>query len=194
MNETAYNELSDGELTILLTKGDHSAFTEIFNRYSAVLYSHAYNKLRNESDARDVVQEMFINLWARREKLDGANNLSGYLYTAVRNSIFNLIKHQKVTAAYAENFSKINEQSGIITDHLIREKQFAAMIEAEIANLPPRMREVFELRRKENLSNKQIAERLNLAESTVADQMKKALRILRVRIGLILIIIGYFNA
>lgn len=190
---TYYTDLNDAELTFLIKQGDHAAFTEVFNRYSSVLYAHAANKLRDDSDARDVVQEMFIRLWAKRERLDAGNNLSGYLYTALRNSIFNLIKHKKVTSAYAETFSKINIQSDVISDHLIREKQFAAMIEAEIAALPPRMREVFELRRKENLSNRQIAQRLSLAESTVADQMKKALKILRVRIGLILVIINYLH-
>ena len=186
-----YSKFPDGELALLVRAGDHAAFTEIFNRYSALLYVHAFNKLRDENDARDVVQEMFINLWAKKENLDVANNLSGYLYTAVRNNIFNFIKHQKVTSAYAEKFSGLNQNSEIITDHLVRERQFAAIIAAEIALLPPRMREIFELRQKEHLSNREIAQKLGLAESTVADQMKKALKTLRLKLGLMIFTIFF---
>jgi RNA polymerase sigma-70 factor (ECF subfamily) len=182
-----YKTFHDVELMDLLKSSDHAAFTEIFHRYSSLLYSHAYNKLRNETEARDVVQEIFVLLWAKREELDLKTNLPGYLYTAVRNNIFNMLKHKKIISAYATVFSSINEQSEVITDHLVRSKQFAAIIDAEIAALPPRMRKVFELRRIEHLSNREVALMLNITESTAADQVKKALRILRMRIGLILI-------
>lgn len=114
-------------------------------------------------------------------------NLSGYLYTTARNAVFDLLRHKVHVDAYAESYTRFVEDNVAETDYLIREKQFAAMIEAEIAALPPRMREVFELRRVENLSNKEIAEKLNLSEHTVKDQMKKALKILRPKIGLVII-------
>ncbi|WP_316798468.1 RNA polymerase sigma-70 factor [Pedobacter frigidisoli] len=192
-NGISYSSLTDNELLYHLKNDDHLAFTEIFRRYSALLYSNAFNKLRNESDARDVVQEMFIKIWTKRESIQMDNNLSGYLFVALRNGIFNLIKHNNLVSAYADQFSQANADSGVYTDTLIREKQFAAMIEAEIASLPPRMRAVFELRRMENLSNKEVAARLGITESTAADQMKKALRILKTRIGLILVVVHYLN-
>lgn len=188
-----YTELTDDELLYHLKNDDHLAFTEIFNRYSQLLYGHAFNKLRSESDARDVVQEMLMKVWDKRTSIEIGNNLGGYLFIALRNSIFNFIKHKNLVNAYAETFAKANADSGIYTDTLIREKQFAAMIEAEIASLPPRMRAVFELRRKENLSNREVAVKLGITESTAADQMKKALRILKTRIGMILIVLHYLN-
>ncbi len=188
-----YTALTDDDLLFRLRNDDHLAFAEIFNRYNQLLYAHAYNKLRDESDARDIVQEMFVKFWDKRQYIEEGNNLSGYLFVAVRNQVFNLIKHKNLVNAYADRFTKANADSGIYTDTLIREKQFSAMIETEIANLPPRMRAVFELRRKENLSNKEVAEQLGITESTVADQMKKALRILRTKFGLILIVVHYLN-
>lgn len=188
-----YNTLSDIELTALLKGGDHAAFTEVFNRYHALLYAHAFNKLRDEEDADDAVQEIFTKLWVKRDFLETENNLAGYLFRSIRNSIFDLIKHKKVVTAYEESFKGFVDSSSVKTDHLIREKQFAALIEKEIAALPPRMREVFELRRKENLSNKEIALRMDIAESTVADQMKKALKVLRIRIGLALILVSWWD-
>ena len=188
-----YEKMTDDDLLYRLKNDDHLAFTEIFNRYSQLLYAHAYNKLRVESDARDVLQDMFMKFWDKRGSLDQGNNLGGYLFIALRNTIFNLIKTRARTTAYADQFTKANADSGVYTDTLIREKQFSAMIEAEIANLPPRMRAVFELRRKENLSNKEVAARLGITESTSADQMKKAVRMLKTRIGLLWFVLYYLH-
>nr|WP_121270584.1 RNA polymerase sigma-70 factor [Pedobacter schmidteae] len=180
----AYN---DQELFVLLREGKPSAFAEIYNRYSTLLFIHADNKLRDKDEAKDVVQDVLAKLWEKREELDVTANLAGYLYTAVRNKIFDLIKHKKVISGYMETFFAPDANGEEYADHLIRERQFAAMIAAEIEALSPRIREVFELRRLENLSNKEVAKRLNITESTAADYMKKAIKILKPRIGLILI-------
>ncbi len=185
-----YSLFSDQELAKMLNLEDRLAFTEIFYRYSALLYAHAFNKLRDEDDAHDVVQDVFIKLWTKRSTIDPNNNLLGYLFTGVRHAFFDLIKHKKVINAYEESFRAFDQQNYLITDHLIREKQFSALIEKEIAALPPRMRKVFELRRIEHLSNKEIAARMKIKESTVADQMKKALKALRLKIGPIWVLIS----
>lgn len=184
-NHKIYN---DQQLLDLLKKGDEAAFTEIYDRYSALLLIHADNKLHDEDEARDVVQDVFVRLWEKRDQINVSSNLSGYLYNTVRNQIFNMIKHQKVISTYTKGLLDANTNNQIYADHLIREKQFAAMIEAEIAALPPRMRQVFELRRLESLSNKEVAAKLGITELTATDQMKKAMKILRIRIGLMIII------
>jgi RNA polymerase sigma-70 factor (family 1) len=190
----AYSALSDQELVILLKIGDGNAFTEIFDRYSSLLYQHTYNKIRNSEEARDIVQEIFAKLWTKYDELDFKTlNLKGYLYTAARNAVFDLLRHKVHIDAYADSYTRFTAAGTSETDYLIREKQFAAIIEAEIAGLPPKMREVFELRRVDNLPNKAIAEKLNLSEHTVKDQMKKALKILRPKIGLIIIMAHLMN-
>lgn len=189
----AYGIYTDQELTALLKEGNAFAFTEVFNRYSALLYQHTFNKIRDTEEARDVVQEIFAKLWTRREELDlKTMNLKGYLYVTARNAVFDLLRHKTHVEAYAAAYGKFAAEGVAETDYLIREKQLTALIAAEIALLPPRMREVFELRRIENLSNKEIAERLNISEHTVKDQMKKALQKLRPKIGMV-IIMAYVN-
>jgi RNA polymerase sigma-70 factor (ECF subfamily) len=184
---------TDQELFVLLQQGQQIAFAEIYNRYNALLFIHADNKLRDKDEAMDVVQDVLAKLWEKRNELDVTVNLAGYLYTAVRNKIFDLIKHKKVISGYMESFFAPEANREEYADHLIRERQFAALIAAEIEALPPRMREVFELRRLENLSNKEVARRLNITESTAADYMKKAMKILKPRIGLILILASMIN-
>lgn len=189
----AYSTYSDQELTAFLKSGDHAAFTEIFERYNSLLYIHAFRKLRNTEAAKDVVQDTLSALWYKHDVLDAGNNLGGYLYTALRNKIFDLLSHEQVAQKHLESLQTYLNKGNFLADHLVREKQLAAIIEQEIAALPPRMREVFELSRKENLSHKEIAERMAISEQTVTDQVKKALKILKPRIGLVISMIYFIN-
>ncbi|MEJ2881937.1 RNA polymerase sigma factor [Pedobacter sp. GR22-6] len=184
----AYRAYTDQELVALLKQADRLAFTEVFNRYSPLLYKHTYNKLRSAAESEDIVQEIFAKLWGRHEELnEDALNLSAYLYTIARNAVFDLLRRKSHVDHYAASYGQFVEGNYVETDALVRERQLSAIIELEIAALPPRMREVFNLRRIENLSNKEIAERMGLSEHTVKDQMKKAIRTLKPRIGLMLV-------
>jgi DNA-directed RNA polymerase specialized sigma24 family protein len=88
------------ELIALLKGGDEASYTEIYNRYKGILYQHAYRKLRNQDEVDDVIQELFTNLWIKRELLDFKTNLAGYLYVALRNKIINVIAHKQIQAVY----------------------------------------------------------------------------------------------
>jgi RNA polymerase sigma-70 factor (ECF subfamily) len=179
----AYHSMSDVELTGLLRSGDNAAFTEIYNRYHAALYIHAFNKLRNREESRDIVHDLFGSLWNNRVNLVVKTTLSAYLYTAVRYKIFDFISHRDVESRYISSIGEFVEKGDYITDHLVREKELTALIEKEIAALPPKMREVFELSRKANLSHKEIAEQLKLSEKTVKKQVNNSLKILRTKLG-----------
>jgi len=178
--------LSDTELVDLLKSGDQIAYTEIYDRYILILLNHAYNRTRDREEAKDIVHEVFATLWAKRESFNCRSNLSGYLYTAVRNNILNQVMHNDVKGKYLASIAQFinNNNNQIITDHLVREHQLSSIIEKEIAELPPKMREVFELSRKQHFSHKQIAEKLEISEQTVSKHVTNALRILRVRLGI----------
>ncbi|MES2107968.1 MAG: sigma-70 family RNA polymerase sigma factor, partial [Bacteroidota bacterium] len=123
-------------------------------------------------------------LWEKRETLTPQTNLSGYLYTAVRNRILDFVARQNVQSSYIGSLQTFMDQAENATDHLLRENQLTALIEKEIAALPPKMREVFELSRKAHLSHKEIAEQLGISEKTVKSQVNNALKILRVKLGI----------
>lgn len=175
--------LTDPELVSLLKEGDKEAYAEIYNRFKGVLYIHAFRLLQDKEEAKDVVHEIFSRLWTKREQLNFTIGLSAYLYASVRNLIFDQIARKKVESEYLSSLQAFIKEDDYITDHLIREKELVAMIDREIAELPAKMREVFELSRKANLTHRQIAEQLDISEKTVKKQVNNALKTLRVKLG-----------
>ena len=179
-----YDCMNDLELIDLIRTGNQHAFAKIYERYFGVLYLHAYHRLRDKDEAKDLVQELFSYLWSHREHLSPGPNFSNYLYTSVKNRVLNIIAHKSVEDKFLSSLQYADGKVEAITDHLARERQLAEIIEKEIQALPPRMRQVFELSRKANLTYKEIAARLELSEQSVRSHVKGALRLLRTRLGM----------
>jgi RNA polymerase sigma-70 factor (ECF subfamily) len=187
-----FSHLTDTELTNLLKEGNSLAYTEIFERYTEVLLRHAFRFLSVQDEANDVVQDVFLLLWQKRETIVFQTSLSAYLYAAVRNRIFDMVSHQKVVSRYAESISNFMEQDYNITDYQVREKILAAIIEKEIEALPEKMRQIFLLSRKEQLSYKEIAEQLNITDQTARQQVYNAVKKLKLKISSLLCISPFF--
>lgn len=177
-----YSEYTDAELLSKLKNGDEKAYTEIYHRYKAKLYLHVFKKLGDQQQADDIIQDVFTELWLKKETIQ-ANNLGGYLYTAVRNDILDIIAHQDVESAYIVSLQAYIEQGEAITDHRLRTRMLIDLIDKEIGELPEKMREVFEMSRKMYLSHRDISKKLNISEKTVKNQINNALKILRGRLA-----------
>lgn len=174
--------LSDKELVDLFKSGNHGAYEEIYNRYHAILYIHAFKRLQEREECRDIIQELFTNLWLKRNELEFNGHLSGYLYTSVRNKIFDLLAKSKLKASYINSiqaFSRVYTNA----DNLARQNQLKIIIDQEIAALPKRTREIFELSRKGYFTHREISEQLGISEQTVKSTINNALRVLRVKLG-----------
>lgn len=189
MPQNNFATISDEDLLLLFQTGDEGAFKEMFNRYDRLLFVYAYRKLQSKEEAKDVVQEVFINLWNNREHLNVNNSLKVYLYGAVRNRALNVLRHKNIDDKCIASLQLLIDAESATTDYLIREKDIMLLIEKEISLLPPKMREVFELRRKEYLSNREIAEYMHISEQTVATHIKRALKVLKLRLSIIAYII-----
>lgn len=189
----SYTGFSDGELFDLLKNDDQGAYLEIYDRYKVLLQNHAIRKLPEMDDVEDIIQELFIDLWEKRANIHLTTGLGNYLYTAVRNRIFNLFYKRQRQANYLNSLIGVIEKGEYITDLALREKEFSEIIRNEIDLLPPRMREVFVLHRNDGLTYKEIANLLGTSELTVATQVKKSLKTLRMRLGSsgFLIFLGY---
>jgi RNA polymerase sigma-70 factor (family 1) len=184
---------ADVELFARLQQDDHAAYTEIYGKYSRLLFTHAYKKVGDRELSRDLVQDLFTALWVKRQEIIIKTVPSAYLYTALRNRILDHIAHQNVSLGYAAYLENYTLGTNDLTDHLIRHKQLMQLIEQEIAALPEKMRQVFELSRKEHLSHKEIAVELGISEQTVRKQIQNALKIMRPRLGVLFVLIFLFE-
>ncbi|RNL51178.1 RNA polymerase sigma factor [Pedobacter jejuensis] len=180
---TSLNTFSDEQLNELLKSGDQDAYIEIYERYKSLLQQHALRKLGDMDEVEDLIQELFIYIWDKRNTLSITSGLSAYLFTAVRNRVFNVYAKKKREANYLTSLQEFINEGAYTTDLILREKEFRELIEKEIAALPARMREVFLLSRDGFLTHKQIAAKLGTSDLTVTTQIRNALKILRLRLG-----------
>jgi RNA polymerase sigma-70 factor (family 1) len=173
----------DFELFTMLQQGDEAAFLEIYDRYKNVLQNHAYKKLGDIDEVEDIIQELFIYLWDKRETLTLTGSLPAYLFTAVRNRVFGHFNQKQRETAYLASLREFVEKGEYTTDLSIISNELEVIIDNEINALPDRMREVLVLSRKHGYSHKQIAEHFGTSEHTVSKQISNALKTLKVKLG-----------
>ncbi|MDO3693330.1 RNA polymerase sigma-70 factor [Wenyingzhuangia sp. chi5] len=180
--QSIYHKHADDILFNLLKNDDQLAYTELFERYSVILVNHAYKMLGDRDDANDIVQELFLSIWNKRRDLILTGSLSSYLYKATKNKILNHIAHEKVVARYADSISNFIENDYVFADSKIREEELHAIITKEIDLLPDKMRQVFLLKKVEELPYEEIAHKLNITDKTAKQQVYNALKKLRERL------------
>jgi len=158
-----------------IQKGSEKHFKMLFDAYWDKLHALANNTLDRPEDAEDVVQEIFIDIWNRRSSLQ-VDDINAYLYGCVR---FGIAKKLKKTISHRteEIFDHIRDHTDLESN--IEWQDLLDFVAGRIEELPDRCREIFKLSRYEQLSNKEIAEKLNLSTSTVENQINKALKILK---------------
>lgn len=167
-----------------MREGDYAAYSLIYELYWSVLLQHAIRMLRDEDEAKDVVQDVFTMLWAKRDELYLSGPLSAFLYASLRNKILNQIDRSKVRAKYISSLGSFIEAGGYAADEKVMVHELAKIIEEGIAALPPKMREVFELSRVHHLSHQEISEHLNISGNTVKKQINNAIKLLRLKVGI----------
>lgn len=179
-----YSSYSDLELVNLLKQGDRMAINEIYKRYQGVLYSHAYRRLPDREEVRDIIQDLFTYLWANRKQFQLSSSLSAYLYASVRNRVLNQYRNRKVRDNFAASLQEFIELGENVVEEGLREKELRSLIEKEITALPEQMKLIFEMSRKLEMSHNEIAQELQLSPHTVRNQVHNALKILRGKLGL----------
>lgn len=171
----------DEELVRRLQDGERLAFDIIYRKYVSKLYLSAFSVLKDEDLSKDIVQEVLMQLWVRREE-SNIQTLQSYLLTAVRYKVMKAISRFSRTIYVEESEMELLCELSAPAHHVI-ENEINELLERGVAALPQKCREVYILSRKQYLSNKEIAERMGITNKTVENQMTIALRRLRVILG-----------
>ncbi len=168
-----HKNYSDNKLLEEVTNGQESALDEIHSRYSSRMFLYAFNILNNKQVCEDIVQTVFISLWANRNKLK-IQNLQGYLFKAVKFQIFNHFRANKISK---QDLSRLNiiDVSGDVIKKLEFE-ELEKKIHQHISSLPYRCQEIFKMSRFDGKSNKEIAQELGISLQGVKNQISKAIK------------------
>lgn len=171
-----YTQLDDFELIELLKGDDESAFTEIYSRYAENMAGFACSKLYSLEDARDLIHDLFVKLWENRKQLIVSSNLKTYLYLLVRHRIIDKIRKNITREEYADGLKSLRYAYHNSIEQKIYLKELEDTIEKSLNELSPRIKEIYQMSRVEELSIKEIADKLGLAEQTVKNQLSTALK------------------
>jgi RNA polymerase sigma-70 factor (ECF subfamily) len=168
---------TDSSLLAALRKGDELAFRALYERYWTELYTMAYRRLRDEEAAKDIVQNIFVNLWTSRKEVFIENSLVPYLNRAVRNKTISFYKKNLASLSRETQFQ--HEQVQYSPESGLEAKELEAVLNNEIAQMSDTMRRAFVLSRQENMSIREIATELSLSEQTIKNNISQALDRLR---------------
>ncbi|MEO8253251.1 MAG: RNA polymerase sigma-70 factor [Flavobacterium sp.] len=174
--------LIDTEILQQLKKGDKAALTVLYNTYWKPLFIASYNLLKNKEICEEIIQDIFIEIWNNRAELEIKVSLKSYLYACVRYKVFSEFRKNKIEQLPL--FENLEERFQCDTPETkMMHEELEIHVRKIIATLPEKCKKVYELSRNEQLSHKEIAERLAISTKTVENHITKALRILRISLG-----------
>ena len=154
-------------------------YQETFYKYYEPLCRYAFTIVKEPHSCEDIVQETFLRVWEKKQNLIGSEELTWYLYTAIRNNCLSFLDKKQRVVLGEFSGQEIIETPGERPAANVKETDFETLLKAALENLPPKCREVFVLSRVSNLTYKQISDTLGISIKTVENQMGKALKILR---------------
>lgn len=166
---------TDRELLTAIRDGEVNSFRIIFDKYWEDLFTAALQKLRSPEDAKDIVQDVFLSCWNNIATITIEDSLAGYLYTALRNKIFNHFEKNSnhLRKLMELPFSPVAHESDVFKKYC--SKELKDFINRQVSQMPEKMRNIYLLSREANFSNKEIAALLHLSEQTVKNQLHNAL-------------------
>ena len=173
----SYNEY---ELLRQLSEGSEDAFSRLFHFHRRYIYGIAFKFLKSASLAEEIVQDVFLKVWHKREEMIYVQRLESYLFIMARNFIFDRLKKMSYEAVY--DISALDVSTTDDTEYLVRQHQYEKLLQQAIEMLPAQQRQVYQLARGENLSHEMIAQRMQLSKLTVKKHMAMALQSIRKRL------------
>ncbi|HHV85381.1 MAG TPA: RNA polymerase sigma-70 factor [Petrimonas sp.] len=168
--------MHEKELVIRLINGDEEAFCELYANYKNRLIYFAMKFVKSYEFAEDIFQDVFAAVWQSRRVIDPEQSFSSYLYTIIRNRMLNLIRNiqqeEKLRNHILSQSIDYDEETGrkVLFDDL------NLIINKSLESLTPRQREIFKMSREEEMSHKEIAEKLNLSVYTVQEHISLSLK------------------
>ncbi|EHQ25868.1 RNA polymerase sigma-70 factor [Mucilaginibacter paludis] len=194
------NEIvNERQLLVQLSNHDKEAFSIIYNAYAKKLFRYAVKIIKSTEIAEDTVHDIFVKLWDNASSLQIETSLQAYLYKATYFHLMNLIKRGAVQERFVDEVMYSAAQLSHCTEEKVLFKETLKHVQCAIDSLPPQRKLIFEMGRNEGMSHRQIARELDLADSTVNNQIVKALKTIKEHllisgsVGILLTFVNFFH-
>ncbi|HBL73682.1 MAG: hypothetical protein A2W90_13290 [Bacteroidetes bacterium GWF2_42_66] len=184
---------SNQELLLLLREGNQVAFYNIYERYCKRLYGFVLRYIKQEADAEEIVQEVFIKVWEARAKIDVYSSFESFLFTIAYNATISLFRKRVTEKKYLEHLMSLQqfENAPDVTNE-IHFNELNERLHTLLNELTPRQKEIFQLSREDGLTHEEIAQKLNISVATVKKHISNTLAFLRSNMDSSLIVNALF--
>jgi len=174
--------MQESEVKKLLTQlksDDKNAINGLYEAYSRRLFNFAFSYLKTDEDSLDVVQDVFLSLWKKRNDLNEDTNLEAYLFTVTKNSVISIFRKKISEKGYLEHLRNVSVLYHNDNEEQCDYQNLSEKIQELVGKLPEQRKRIFQMSKEKGMSNKAIAEELNISVKTVEDHMTKARRFIK---------------
>lgn len=169
---------SDKILVSAIKNGDHFAFDKIFQKYGSTLYLFVVSIIKDEAESEEIVQDIFLKIWKNRKELQPDSSFKSYLYTIALNASKKFYRKKLLEDKYKQDIALELSTHKSEDINVIEYQNLLDYVDTIINKLPASRREIFILSKKEGLKNSEIAQKLNISEQTVKNQLVTAQKFL----------------
>ncbi|HLF45448.1 MAG TPA: RNA polymerase sigma-70 factor [Chitinophagaceae bacterium] len=174
---------NEKELFARITSGDIVAFEEIYHHYNQFLQPFLLNKTKSLELTEEIIQELYLKLWDRRETLPSIENYRSYIYTMAVNAVYTHFRKAAVEQKILKKLWRGMTEQQSTTDEIMEFKESEALINQAVEKLPPQQKKIYLLSRRSGLSHDEIADELHISKRTVSNQVTEALKAIRLHLG-----------
>jgi RNA polymerase sigma-70 factor (ECF subfamily) len=169
----------DKKITKRFKEGDVEAFDAIYHKYSKKLLHFVLGLVKDLDISKDLVQEVFVSLWEKRDQVDPSLNFDNYIFTIVYNSIRKYFRKKSIQTKVIDHLHKNSPEIIESVDGTIIYNELLELANKTIETLPPKRKIVYKLSRQEGMKIKEIADKLNISNRTAENHLAKALKYLK---------------
>lgn len=175
----ASREIADQNLASRIKQDDKKAFQELFEKYAPRIYNFSFSYLKNEDDTEELVQNVFLKIWEKRDLLNTSQNIKAFIFKIAVNTIYDFIRRKNIESAFLD-YARLNYTTNEnYTWHSVIFEEMQQNLNTLLAQMPEQQQKIFRLSKLEGLSNDEIAIKMNLSKRTVENHLYRALTFLK---------------
>lgn len=169
----------DAALVVQMAQGDETAFRQLFDRYWDNIYGVALTFTKSPDIAEEIVQDVFLKIWLKRDQLPAVEKFDAYLFIVARNHILNKLRKKIKEEPLLDLALDEIQESANTPENIVVTKEYERLVRQAVEQLPPQQRLIYNLSRQQGLSQEEIAASLHISRNTVKSHMNKALQVIR---------------